>query len=589
MNEKLKKILAFSFSFFVVLAMAMFWFSASMAAIPSKLTIQGRLDEGSSLADGNYAMVFNVYNVSSGGTALYTESHTASNKVEVNNGFFKTTLGDLTALTLDFDVPYWLGITIESDSEISPRVPLTSSSYAMKAGGLVMDENLNIDSGTLFVNISDNRVGVGTTTPSYTLDVDGIVNATQFYQAGSPFSGGASESYVDSTAYCLKQCSGQQPGTGFDGDTNSCIYGTACQTGCNEADGGITYQTASTTSEDVGCQQGTCVAGASATDVCADVNSVTEYYCSSGITASTLFDCADNCIDSTHAYVGCTSGACSGSINCSTECYNSTTTANGCSAASGCRTVGTDCTTQCASVCAERTGCTSGACSGSLNCSADETCTAGSGCNSTTCNATWTCSTPGDGGYNSGNTQYRCQASCDGAGNCDYATNCESAATCKKCVGNVWVNQTSAEDLFGQCAVSGCYTGNCNGSGNCYYYTSGQQNCGTCKYCNSSGVCTISSDNTSCGTNMFCGAGTCHTCTSITTGSHYVSSTDTGTLLTCNYTNRNVAGYCAWNCGRRGCSSPGSCTYGNSAYRLYSSRTTNNDGDITCSAKCNCN
>jgi len=138
MNEKLKIILAFSFSFLLVLSLAMFWLSASQAAVPQKLTIQGRLDEGSSLADGNYAMTFNIYSVASGGSTLYTEAHTASNKVEVNNGFFKTTLGDLTALTLDFDVPYWLGITIESDSEISPRVALNSSSYAMTAGGLAL-------------------------------------------------------------------------------------------------------------------------------------------------------------------------------------------------------------------------------------------------------------------------------------------------------------------------------------------------------------------------------------------------------------------------------------------------------------------
>jgi len=170
MNEKLKVILAFSFSFFVVLALAMFWFSASTASVPNKLTM-GRLDEGSSLADGNYAMVFNVYSVASGGSTLYTESHTSANKVEVNNGFFKTTLGDLTALTLDFDVPYWLGITIESDSEVSPRIALNSSSYAMTAGGLALDNNLNIDSGTLFVDISNNRVGVGTTSPGQLLEL----------------------------------------------------------------------------------------------------------------------------------------------------------------------------------------------------------------------------------------------------------------------------------------------------------------------------------------------------------------------------------------------------------------------------------
>jgi len=178
MKPKPAKFGAIAFSVIIVFAVIAFWFASTQAAIPNKLTIQGRLDEGSSLADGNYAMVFNVYNVASGGSALYAESHTGPNKVEVSNGFFSTTLGDLTSLDLDFDVPYWLGITIESDSEVSPRIALNSSSYALKAGGLVMDANLSVDSGTLFVNISDNRVGIGTTAPTQALEVAGTIYST---------------------------------------------------------------------------------------------------------------------------------------------------------------------------------------------------------------------------------------------------------------------------------------------------------------------------------------------------------------------------------------------------------------------------
>lgn len=178
MIEGVKRGIVLLFSFFLVLVIVLFWFFSVQAAIPKKLTIQGRLDQGGSLADGNYAMVFKIYDQETGGTALWSESHTGSNKVAVSNGFFKVVLGDLTAINLDFNVPYWLGITIEADSEISPRIELTSSSYAMKARGLILDENLNIDSGTLFVDISNNKVGVGTTTPTQALEVAGTIYST---------------------------------------------------------------------------------------------------------------------------------------------------------------------------------------------------------------------------------------------------------------------------------------------------------------------------------------------------------------------------------------------------------------------------
>jgi hypothetical protein len=45
-------------------------------------------------------------------------------------------------------------------------------------GVTTMAEDLNVDSGVLFVDVDTNRVGINDTTPGYSLDVNGTVNAT---------------------------------------------------------------------------------------------------------------------------------------------------------------------------------------------------------------------------------------------------------------------------------------------------------------------------------------------------------------------------------------------------------------------------
>ncbi|MBI3195585.1 MAG: hypothetical protein HYZ34_14130, partial [Ignavibacteriae bacterium] len=41
--------------------------------------------------------------------------------------------------------------------------------------------------------MNDGKIGIGTTTPSYKLDINGIINATDIYKNGAPFSGGSSQ------------------------------------------------------------------------------------------------------------------------------------------------------------------------------------------------------------------------------------------------------------------------------------------------------------------------------------------------------------------------------------------------------------
>ncbi|MFH1235031.1 MAG: hypothetical protein V1493_05475 [Candidatus Diapherotrites archaeon] len=158
---------------FLSTLLLLFILAGAYAAVPRLLTVQGRLKEAGSSVSGNYDMVFYIYNVESGGTALYTESHTGANTVPVNAGFFSTILGDITSLDLAFKEQYWLGIKVGSDSEMTPRIKLTNSSYAFVARDLNVGDNLNIDSGTLYVDISGDLVGIGTTSPGQKLTVSG--------------------------------------------------------------------------------------------------------------------------------------------------------------------------------------------------------------------------------------------------------------------------------------------------------------------------------------------------------------------------------------------------------------------------------
>ena len=100
------------------------------AAIPQKINYQGYLtDPQGTVIDATVSMVFSIYSQASGGTALWTETQT----VTVTDGVFSTNLGYTNPITLPFDTPYYLGVTIGSDNEMTPRQALTTVAYAFRA------------------------------------------------------------------------------------------------------------------------------------------------------------------------------------------------------------------------------------------------------------------------------------------------------------------------------------------------------------------------------------------------------------------------------------------------------------------------
>jgi hypothetical protein len=76
-------------------------------------------------------MVFRLYTVASGGSNVWSETQS----VTVQNGLFSVMLGTSTSLSgVDFNQTLYLGVTIESDDEMTPRKILGAVPAAFEAG-----------------------------------------------------------------------------------------------------------------------------------------------------------------------------------------------------------------------------------------------------------------------------------------------------------------------------------------------------------------------------------------------------------------------------------------------------------------------
>ena len=109
--------------------------------------------------------------VTKGGTGLTTIS---SGKLLYSSAL--NTLSELTLdTTLDISAGY-LGVN-ETNILLSLLGGTLDDSQLPSGGDWTLTTNLNIDSNTLYINQSTNRIGIGTTNPNATLDVNGTVRA----------------------------------------------------------------------------------------------------------------------------------------------------------------------------------------------------------------------------------------------------------------------------------------------------------------------------------------------------------------------------------------------------------------------------
>ena len=98
------------------------------ALLPRTMAYQGFLATSAGQpVNGTVQMTFNLYLVADGGVPLWSETQS----VAVFSGSYTVRLGSVTPLELPFDQPYFLGVAVAPDGEMTPRQPLSSSPYAL--------------------------------------------------------------------------------------------------------------------------------------------------------------------------------------------------------------------------------------------------------------------------------------------------------------------------------------------------------------------------------------------------------------------------------------------------------------------------
>ena len=122
-----------------------------LAATPNIINYQGRLTDatGAPVADGATLVKFTIYDAPTAGTALWSSNFQTVNTV---NGLFSYELGANVTFpnNLFADTSRWLGITVGTDPEISPRTKLTSQPYTL--------QTVNADTAAIAATVFDNSI-----------------------------------------------------------------------------------------------------------------------------------------------------------------------------------------------------------------------------------------------------------------------------------------------------------------------------------------------------------------------------------------------------------------------------------------------
>lgn len=139
-----------------------------IAQIPQTMNYQGLLqdDNGDPVADGNYTVIFTIYDAATTGNSLWTETRTITTK----GGFFNLTLGENTPLNISTDAQLWLNVNVEG-TDLTPRTQLAGNLSSISTKSI---ENTTVAGNSIVEAINSSTGGVNTDKLA-----DGTVNNTE--------------------------------------------------------------------------------------------------------------------------------------------------------------------------------------------------------------------------------------------------------------------------------------------------------------------------------------------------------------------------------------------------------------------------
>jgi hypothetical protein len=152
--------------------------STSHAAVPQLINFQSLLTDsaGTPIANGNYSVVFTIWDAAAAGTSVWTETQ----NITTSGGLFDVLLGSVNPVedTVFNGTTRYLGIAVDSDPEMSPRTALVSVPYSQRVS--TVD---GASGGTISGNL-----GIGNVTPGVRLDVNTDASTIARFQSSNNFS-----------------------------------------------------------------------------------------------------------------------------------------------------------------------------------------------------------------------------------------------------------------------------------------------------------------------------------------------------------------------------------------------------------------
>ncbi|HYM20088.1 MAG TPA: hypothetical protein VEW28_03685, partial [Candidatus Kapabacteria bacterium] len=108
---------------------------------------------GKPISDGVHTVTIAFYDSLSGGAALYNETQTT----RTINGVYSIVIGSVTPIapSLDFRKQYFLGMTIDGGSELSPRTQLTSVPYSLNSASADLAKDVSPDAKGIVTSINE--------------------------------------------------------------------------------------------------------------------------------------------------------------------------------------------------------------------------------------------------------------------------------------------------------------------------------------------------------------------------------------------------------------------------------------------------